>query len=191
MTEGPRDHTLIDALEELTPQPFSGNVWRVTREGRDPTLFFAGGNRWDDGSFDVLYTALDREGALAEMRFHASRGQPIIPSKTKYRLHELSVNINGVLDLTEGNFLQDIGVDMGNFGRLPYLKRMGEYEACQKIGEAAHFLGSVEPDDPSAILVPNARRPGKNLIIFGDYVSFEDVVHVEDYGQIDWSKDLA
>src|SRR6056297_3822216 len=105
MIEGPRDHTLIDALEGLTTQAFEGRLWRVTRDGRDPTLFFAGGNRWDDGTFEVLYTSLSREGALAEMHYHVARGQPIAPSKIKYRLYELQVKIDGVLDLTNMSFL--------------------------------------------------------------------------------------
>lgn len=188
MTEGPRDHALIDALEGLTTQAYEGRVWRVTRDGRDPTLFFAGGNRWDDGTFEVLYTSLSREGALAEMHYHVARGQPIVPSKIKYRLHELQVSIEGVLDLTDTNFLARLGIDPTTYGKLPYLKREGEYEACQKIGEAAHFLGSEDASDPSAILVPNARHDGHNLVIFGDYVNFEAIEHVKDHGLIDWSR---
>ena len=79
MASGPRDRALIDTLEQLETQSFEGRVWRIARENRDPTLFFGGGNRWDDGTFDVLYTSLLREGALAEMRFHLGRGQPVIP----------------------------------------------------------------------------------------------------------------
>lgn len=188
MTEGPRDHTLIDALEGLTTQSYEGRLWRVTRDGRDPTLFFSGGNRWDDGTFEVLYTSLSREGAVAEMHFHVARGQPIAPSKIKYRLHELQVSIEGMLDLTDKSFLANLGIDLATYGKLPYLKREGEYEACQKIGEAAHFLGSEDATDPSAILVPNARREGENMVIFGDYVSFESVEHIKDHGVIDWSK---
>ena len=58
MAVGPRDHSLIDALEALNTRSFEGRLWRVTRDERDPTLFFAGGNRWDDGTFEVLYTSL-------------------------------------------------------------------------------------------------------------------------------------
>jgi len=163
MIEGPRDHTLIDALEGLTTQAFEGRLWRVTRDGRDPTLFFAGGNRWDDGTFEVLYTSLSREGALAEMHYHVARGQPIAPSKIKYRLHELQVKIDGVLDLTNMSFLAGLGIDPATYGKLPYL-------------------------DPSALLVPNARHDGDNMVIFGDYVSFEAIEHIEDHGVIDWSK---
>lgn len=186
MAENPRDRNLIDTLDMLEPRLFEGRVWRVTRDGRDPTLFFGGGNRWDDGTFDVLYTSLTSEGALAEMRFHLSRGQPVIPSKIRYRLHELEVHVNGVLDITDKELLNGIGVDIRTFGKLPYLDRHGEYEACQKIAEAVHFLGSDDPGDPSAVLVPNARHPGNNLVLFADYVSPDDVRHVKDHGIIDW-----
>ena len=70
-----------------------------------------------------------------------ARGQPIAPSKIKHRLHELQENIDGVLDLTDRSFLAGLGINPATYGKLPYLKRKGEYEACQKIGEAANFLG--------------------------------------------------
>lgn len=186
MASGPRDRTLIDTLEQLETQTFNGRVWRITRDGRDPTLFFGGGNRWDDGTFDVLYTSNQREGALAEMRYHLSRGQPVVPSKIQYRLHELEVEVKGVLDLTDTSLLNRIGIDIGNFGKLPYLDRHGEYEACQRVAEAVHFLGSDDPDDPSAIKVPNARHQSSNLVLFADYVSHETVKHIKDHGIIDW-----
>ncbi len=189
MVAGPRDRTLIDTLERLETKSFNGIVWRVTRDGRDPTLFFGGGNRWDDGTFDVLYTSISEQGALAEMRFHIGRGQPVVPSKISYRLHQLSVRVDGLLDLTDADVLAKVGIDRGNFGRLPYLDRQGEYEACQRVGEAVHFLGSDDPADPSAILVPNARHPSNNLVLLADYVGPDDVKHVKDHGIIDWAKD--
>ncbi|MDJ0685596.1 MAG: RES family NAD+ phosphorylase [Alphaproteobacteria bacterium] len=185
MAASPRDLALIDTLEQLETQSFEANVWRVTREDRDPTLFSSGGNRWDDGSFEVLYTSVQREGALAEMRFHLTRGQPIAPSKIRYRLHELSVKLDGVLNLTDPELLGRLGIDMGNFGRLPYLDRHGEYETCQEVAEAVHFLGSNSPDDPSAILVPNARHDSHNLVLFADYVPHEAITQVQDHGLID------
>ena len=182
-----RDRDLIDKLEQLETQSFEGRVWRIAREGRDPTLFFSGGNRWDDGTFDVLYTSLLREGAVAEMRFHLSRGQPVIPSKIRFRLHELEIKVDGVLDLTQAEFLARVGINMGSFGRLPYLERHGEYEACQKVAEAVHFLGSDEPKDPSAILVPNSRHESKNLVLFADHIGPDAVVHSRDHGLVDWN----
>ena len=187
MAAGPRDRDLIDKLEQLETRSFEGRVWRIVREGRDPTLFFSGGNRWDDGTFDVLYTSLLREGALAEMRFHLSRGQPVIPSKIRFRLHELEIKVDGVLDLTQAELLARVGINMGNFGRPPYLERHGEYEACQKVAEAVHFLGSDAPEDPSAILVPNSRHESENLVLFGDHIGPGAVVHSRDHGLVDWN----
>lgn len=186
MSSGPRDHLLIDTLERLPLAPFRGKVWRITRENRDPTLFFGGGNRWDDGQFDVLYTSLSKEVALAEMKFHVRRGQPVIPSKIKYGLHELDVSVDDVMDLTNQDLLASIGIDVSWFGRLPYVDRQGEYEACQRIGETVHFLGSDEPGYPSAMLVPSARYDGTNLVLLADYMKHEDVRHVKDHGVINW-----
>ena len=157
------------------------------REGRDPTLFFGGGNRWDDGTFDVLYTSLLREGTLAEMRFHLSRCQPVIPSKIRFRLHELEIKVDGVPDLAQAELLAQIGINMGNFDRLPYLERHGECEACQRIAEAVHFLGSDDSKDPSAILVPNSRHESQNLVLFADHIGSDAVVHSRDHGLIDWN----
>lgn len=185
---GPRDRALIDALEQLETAPFEGIVWRITRDGRDPTLFFGGGNRWDDGTFDVLYTSLSRDGALAEMRFHLGRGQPVIPSKIKYRLHELRIRVADVLDLTDQALLKELGIDMSTFGRMPYLQREGEYETCQRVAETVHFLGSDDAGDPSAIRVPSARSTGENLVLFSDYVEPDHIEHVQDHGIIDWSE---
>ncbi len=167
MTTAPRDRDLIDALDAMAVEPFHATVWRVRREGHDPTISYAGGNRWDDGSFEVLYTALEKEGALAEMRFHLSRGQPVFPSKVRYSLHELTVEIEGVVNITEWAFLERFGVEKAGFGKMPYLTRETEYSACQRIGEAIHFLGSDDPSDPSGFLVPNARREGSNLVLLG------------------------
>ena len=160
---------------------FKARGWKITREGCDPTPFFGGGNRWDDGTFNVLYTSLLREGALAEMLFHPSRGQPAIPAKIRFRLHELEIKVDGVLDLTQPELLAQIGINMGNFGRLPYLECHGEYEACQKVAEAVHFLGSDDPRDPSAMLVPNSRHESQNLVPFVDHIGSDAVVHSRDH----------
>lgn len=187
MRDERRDHELIDTLDTMSCETFEGRVWRVTQDVHDPTLFRSGGNRWDDGTFDVLYTSCERDGALAEMRFHLTRGQPIIPSKKIYHLYELEVHVSGVLDLTDWAILEKFGVERARFGRLPYLDRESEYTACQRIGEAVNFLGGESTDEPSAFLVPNARRDGRNLVLLGAYVSGDGVRLIKDHGRIDWS----
>ena len=121
------------------------------------------------------------------MRFHLSRGQPVIPSKVRFRLRELEIKVDGVLDLTQAELLAQIGINMGNLGRLPYLERHGECEACQKVAAAVHFLGSDDPKDPSAILVLNSRHESQNLVLFADHIGPDAVVHSRDHGWIDWN----
>lgn len=95
----PREQRLLDALEALPRTAFKGKVWRVVREGRDPAQCSAAGGRWDDGSFEVLHTACERDGALCEMYFHLLRGQPVFPSKLRFTLFELEVQTAATLSL--------------------------------------------------------------------------------------------
>ncbi len=186
MALSPRDIRLIDDLESLPVCPFDGRLWRVVREGRDRCLCSAAGNRWDDGTFDVLYTAMARDGAIAEMYFHLKRGQPVFPSKIRYTLHELQMRIDGVLDLSEINDLAGLGLDIDRFGQLSYQDRQGEYPRCQEIAEVANFIGSSEPGDVSGILVPNARWDCSNLVVFCGHAGPAAVGEVQNHGVVDW-----
>lgn len=175
-------------MEDLPVTPYKGRVWRVVKEGRDPCQGASAGNRWDTGQFEVLYTSLDRRGAVAEMYFHLKAGQPVFPSKLRYTLHEIAVSLNGVYDLSNKNTLSKLGVDMSSFGRLEYLHRKSEYPTCQQIGEAAHFLGSMESSDPSGIIVPNARYECSNLVIFCQHTTPDQIEIINDHGLVDWSE---
>lgn len=187
----PRDNKLIDALECIKVESFQGNVWRVVKEDRDPCRCSAAGNRWDTGGFDVLYTSLTREGAIAEMYFHLKRGQPVFPSKLRYALYELSIAVNGVFNLSERHMLKSLGLDMSQYGQLSYADRHTEYPSCQQIGEAAHFLGSDQDGDASGILVPNARHDCSNLVLFCDHIKPHQVEVAASHGLVDWSRDVS
>ncbi|MEJ2327125.1 MAG: RES family NAD+ phosphorylase [Chromatiaceae bacterium] len=178
----PRDSRLIDALEAHAPKPFGGTVWRAVRESRDPATCSAAGGRWDDATFDVLYTAQERDGAVAEMHFHLMRGQPIFPSKARYKLYELNLELDPVLDLSSADDLTALGVDMRRFGQLSYEGRGQEYPATQQIAEAAYFLGF------SGLLVPSARFECVNVIVFCDPAGPAAVEIVRDHGLIDWQR---
>ncbi len=110
MTEARRECKLIDALEAIDPVPFSGNVWRLVRDGRDPLQCSASGGRWDDGTFEVLYTAMTEDGALNEMRFHPMRGQPAMPSKVRYRMFELGLALERALWFLDLDALASLGL---------------------------------------------------------------------------------
>jgi hypothetical protein len=177
-----RDSRLIDALEAVTRESFEGTVWRVVREGRDPCQCSASGGRWDDGSFNVLYTSLDRDGAVAEMYFHLLRGQPVFPSKVRYTLHALKVELSETLRLPALPDLAALGLDISRYGQLSYVERTQEYPRTQEIAEVAHFL------DCDGIVVPSARWPCTNLVLFCDRLSPDAIEIVEDHGIIDWSR---
>lgn len=176
-----RDSELIDALEDAEAAPFEGSVWRVVREGKDPRLCSSAGGRWDDRTFDVLYTAAERDGAIAEMHFHLSRGQPIMPSMVRYKIFELSVSLSHMLKLPTLDDLTGLGFDVGTFGQLSYDERVQEYPRTQDIAETAHFLGY------DGMLVPNARWACANIVVFCDAVPAGSIEVVKEHGLIDWS----
>ena len=180
MPPGLRDSRLIDALETRTPVGFDGTLWRVVRETRDPTQCSASGGRWDDETFEVLYAAEAREGAIAELYFHLKRGQPVFPSRLRYRLHELHLSLTGLLDLSAAEALTDLGVDMARFGQLSYQERQVEYPRTQEVAEVAHFL------DFSGVIVPSARWDCRNVVVFCDRMNPDDIEVVADHERIDW-----
>lgn len=167
MTSGyrpPRPKALLDAIEAQTPTRLAGTVWRVVTDGLDPVRPSRAGGRWDDGTFDVLYTASERDGALAEAWFHIARGQPVIPSKISKRIHQIKVELDLVLDLSTAEKLASLGMNMTNYGRLSYLQREQEYPAPQQIAEIAFFY------EYEAIIVPNARWPTSNVVVLTENV---------------------
>jgi RES domain-containing protein len=161
----PRPQALLDAIETETPISLATQLWRVVTDGRDPLSAGRSGGRWDDGSFDVLYTSSERDGALAEAWFHGARGQPIPPSKPIKRIHRLEAEFSKVLDLSSESRLAALGVDMQLYGQLSYVQRGGEYPTTQQIGEVAFFY------EYEAIIVPNARWPTSNVVILTEHAS--------------------
>ena len=180
-----RDSALLDALEGLDQAPFSATVWRSVREGRDPTGCWRAGGRWDDRSFDVLYTSADREGAIAERRFHLFRGQPIPPSKISYELFELRVQLAAVISFPSLEVLQSIGMDTNSYGLASYVDKEAEYPRSQEVAEACFFLGA------DGILVPNARHASQNLIVFCEQDTKIEIGTVRSHGLHDWANTKA
>lgn len=176
-----RDSRLIDALDRLPRVTFEGIVWRVVREGRDPTQFGRSGGRWDDTTFDVLYTSLERDGAIAEMYYHLLRGQPVFPSKVRFTLHELEVSLSDAIRFEQLSELADLGLDEARYGQLSYNERIAEYPRSQEIAEVAYFL------DSDGLIVPNARHVCLNLVAFGDRLRPGSIELVKDHGLINWS----
>ncbi|MEH0076109.1 RES family NAD+ phosphorylase [Pannonibacter sp. Pt2] len=179
-TRRSRDSALIDAIEALPPVQFEGTVWRVVRKGRSPVDCARSGGRWDDGTFDVLYTSQQRDGAIAEMYFHLGRGQPVFPSKVEYGVHELDVTLDNALQLVDLGALQRLGLDTSRYGQLSYDRASDEYPRSQDIAEAAHFL------EFDGLIVPSARWDCMNVILFCDRVPPGAMEIAAGHGLVNW-----
>lgn len=168
-----RDLALLDALDKLPRVRVHDTVWRVVRRGRDPLLCHPSAGRWDRGRFDVLYTAFDPDGAVAEMYFHLSR-QPVFPSGIGFTLNEIEVTTRGTLRFADLRELEPLGVERDEYAGLLY-------ERTQEIGDAAAFLGF------DGLVAPSARWDCLNLVLFCAALRPGDLVR-KHASSIDWVK---
>jgi RES domain-containing protein len=174
-----RDQKLLDVLEAIRRTPYSGIVWRSVALGRDPLTCWRSGGRWDDQTFDVLYTSESRDAAIAERRFHLFQGQPIPPSKIQYELFELSVSLEHVIRFPSLDALKAIGMDVAGYGQAAYLEKEREYPRSQEVAEACFFLGA------QGIVAPSARDPSSNnLVIFCEQSGVIEKAVVKSHGLI-------
>jgi RES domain-containing protein len=169
----PRDPALLDALDAFDRVRFTGETWRAVRSGRDPLQGSAAGGRWDPTTFDVLYTSLAADGAVAEIHFHLSR-QPVFPSRIKFGLHRIRVKTAKTLKLPDLNSMVPLGVDPARYREILY-------EPTQAIADAAYFLGF------DSIIAPNARWTCNNLTLFTDQIAPADI-EVIDSSNVNWAE---
>jgi RES domain len=168
------DKDVLDALEAIGAQPFDGQVWRVTRSGRDPARGSAASGRWSPpGEFEVLYTSLERDGALAEIGHRLSL-EPVWPSKLVHELHELTIHAERAVRLLNLQTLETLGVNTARYEKY-------DYSATQAIAAAAQFLGF------DALIVPNARYPGLNLVGLLENLDPDAAVEIVPSEIVDWS----
>jgi RES domain-containing protein len=167
----PRDPALLDALDAFHRVPYDGDTWRVVRRGRDALLGSATGGRWDPALFDVLYTSLDPDGAVAEVHFHLSR-QPVFPTKIRYGLHRIKVTTARTLRFANLDALVPLGVEPARYREVLYPR-------TQAIADAAYFLGF------DSIIAPNARWSCNNLILFTDQIE-PAALELLDSSALDW-----
>jgi RES domain len=148
------DRSILDAIEAIDPEPFFGQVWRVTRKGRDPLRGSAANGRWSPsgGEFEVLYTSLARDGALAEIGYRLSL-EPVWPSRLEHEVHLIEVATERTLKFASVESLAPLGVAITRYHTF-------EYQATQAIAAAAYFL------EFDSLIVPSARFPCANLVIF-------------------------
>ena len=109
--------------------------------------------RWSPSDeFEVLYTSLMREGALAEIGYRLSL-QPVWPSRIEHEIHSIDVQTERNLRFAMTTSLIPFGVDAARYRSFDY--RRPRPSPPQPISSG--FDG---------LIVPNARFACSNLVIF-------------------------
>lgn len=169
-----RDVALMDCLDACAREQFIGEAWRVVWQGRDPLIASASQSRWCDGTFDVLYTSLHRDGAIAEIDA-LLRLQPAFPSKIVSQLFHLEIRTSQTLRLVDMDRLSSLGVDTARY-------RERDYTKTAEIAETAFFLGF------DGLIAPSARYECNNLVLFTDRLAPGDFqIKTTDPEIIDWA----
>ncbi len=162
---------LLSAVDALNGQAFNGDIWRVTWAGRNPLTGNVSGGRWSpDGHFEVLYTSLNADGALAEVYYHLSRA-PVM-SSSHMRLNRLRISLDSVLVLNAVQ-LKSLGVDD------PLASRV-DYERTQAVGESVYMM------DYQGLIVPSARWECNNLVLFIDRIDLNEHIELLGKSDVNW-----
>ena len=121
-------------------------------------------------SMAVLYTSIEREGALAELSFYLGMLTPL-PSKPMV-MHTLEVETKKTIRITR-KYFAPLGIDENKFGDI-------YYDQTQLVGDAAGFLGC------DGLIVPSARWNCDNLVIFSDNHAIDLPMNVVSSETADW-----
>jgi hypothetical protein len=145
------DQDLLDRLSAYASIEFDGTIFRATRQGLNPLAPSLAGGRWAvRDSTAVLYTSLERDGAIAEIAFHLALLDPL-PSKP-VSIHRLRAGTRNTLRLLRAD-LVSLGVDWSRYDSI-------DYPRTQQIGSAVAFL------ECDGLIAPSARWTCENLMIF-------------------------
>lgn len=168
------DRAILDALEAAPSQAFQGQTWRATRKGRDVLRGSGAAGRWNPpGEFEVLYTSLHRDGAVAEIGYRLSL-EPVWPTMLQHDVHSIDVETQRTLRFADLASLSPLGVDIVRYETF-------DYSATQAIGAAAYFL------EFDGLVVPSARFPCLNLVLFLERLPAGGHLEVRATDSIDWN----
>jgi RES domain-containing protein len=142
---------LLDRLQAIAPTAWAGRAFRHMFADYAPEVENTRGARWNPPGVAAIYMSLSREGVLAEAE-HQLAVQPIRP-RVRHTLYTLDLTLQSVLELTDADILRDLGVGTDELSA-------DDMRTCQDVGGAIAWL------DHDGILVPSARSPAINLVIF-------------------------
>ncbi|MEX2648820.1 MAG: RES family NAD+ phosphorylase [Alphaproteobacteria bacterium] len=153
------DPDLADRLGAFPTDRFKGEVFRATRKSADPVAPSLSGGRWarpqstDDPGTSVLYTSMERDGAMAEVASVLADQSPV-PGSLTIKVTRLAVTTSRTFRLVSAS-LAALGVDMSRYGERDYAR-------TQEIGSTLAWLGL------DGLIAPSARWTCESLMIFTD-----------------------
>jgi RES domain-containing protein len=166
---------LVDQLSALPVERFEGDVFRVRGASADPLASSVNGGRWappgNGADVPILYTSLERDGALAEVVSYLAMLTPL-PTSKPLKLSRLGVSTSRTLRLARVT-LERLGVDMSQYG-------VRDYQRTQGIGAAIAFL------DLDGLIAPSARWACDNLMIYTANHLLTERLELIDAEAVDW-----
>jgi len=167
--------SLDRAIKALPTESFRGETFRVTPIAANPLAASVSGGRWAPAKragskTSVLYTSLERAGALAEVCSYLVLLDPL-PSVPLLKVSRLAATTSRTLRLARAS-LSDLGVDFHRYGER-------DYSITQDIGEAVAQVGI------DGLIAPSARWPCDNLILFTDNLAPHERLEVVDSESVD------
>lgn len=165
------DPDLLDRLDAWPKESFDGEAFRATRLSLDPLAASYNGGRWMcRDAAAILYTSLERDGALAEIAFHWSQLEPR-PTKPVI-VHRLRVEARRTLRLIRAD-LPRLGVPESAYKGVNLAR-------TQEIGAAVEFLGC------DGLIAPSARWSCDNLMLFTERLAYDATLEVVQSEAVDW-----
>jgi hypothetical protein len=166
------DPALANRLGALATEAFVGEVFRATRASADPTAPSFYGGRWarpqnGDPGTNVLYTSVERDGAMAEVAAFLADQSPI-PGPRELKVTRLAVTTSKTLRLARAN-LGSLGIDMKRYGERDYSRT-----------RTLAWLGL------DGLIAPSARWDCDNLMIFTDNHTLGEKLEPVDQELIEW-----
>jgi len=170
------DQALLDLLSQFPAQQFQGEVFRATGPSVDPLAPSVNGGRWSprpdgDAGFSVLYTSLERDGALAELCSFIALLSPI-PKARNMKVSRLGVSASRVVKIMPGD-MHRLGIDQTQYGER-------DYDRTQEIGAALAFL------EFDGLLAPSARWRCDNLMLFASNHSISEQLETLGQEEVEW-----
>jgi RES domain-containing protein len=165
------DADLLDRLGAFAPIAFDGVTFRATRLGLNPLTPSLAGGRWTPKDVTpILYTSLERNGALAEISFHLSQLAPR-PSKP-VTVHRIRATARTAIRLLRADLIS-LGVDWDQYGSIGY-------QRTQEIGAAVAFL------ECDGLIAPSARWSCENLMLFMNNHALANRLELDTSETVEW-----